>query len=80
MRIYYLGKNKEDGIESPVAVIEWKNKEEEKAQRVLDALDANAYTTDCLTGDGETSWAWFNVYDRDDYEEMKEIYLEAKRA
>lgn len=61
-------------------VITYKNgKEDDKANRVIEALENEDYRCD-LIGDDEITEIYVRVWDKDEFDEVKEIYLEAKRA
>ena len=75
MKISYLGIK--DGYRH--GEIAYRNIEETKADYILSVLKANGIKF-FLSGDYETSAALFTVEDREEYEEIKEIYLEAKRS
>ena len=77
MTIKYSGARNYDGS---CAIITYKNgKEDEQAAKVIEALENEGYRVD-LIGCDDTTEAYIEVYDRDEYDELKEIYMEAKRA
>lgn len=62
------------------AIITNKNgKEDKKAEKVIEAIENEGYKVSGIDwGDGTDIYV--EVYDRDEYDELKEIYMEAKRA
>lgn len=61
-------------------IITYRNgKEDEKAEKVIEAIEKAGYLVN-LIGCDDTTEAYFGVYDRYEYEEVKEIYMEVKRT
>ena len=61
-------------------IITYKNgKEDKKAEKVIEAIEKSGYRVDLICCDDITE-AYFGVYDKDEYLEVKEIYMEAKRT
>lgn len=85
MRIKYFGNFKDDNGDirenTRVAVIYYKDSESDKFSEVFNALVKEGYRFSFATDNGDgLNEDWFEVMDRDDFENLKEIYLEVKKG
>lgn len=77
MTIKYSGISKNG---TRCGIITYKNgKEDYKADRVLEALNSFDYKFGLISND-EVTEIYVDVWDKDEFDELKEIYLEAKRV
>ncbi len=76
MNIRYSGKVQNG---TRCGIITYKRCEEEKALEVINAIENEGYAVNCISCD-DTIEAYFSVFDNEEYDDVKEIYLEAKRA
>lgn len=79
MTIKYSGTRKYN-TDDRCAIITYKNgKEEEKADKIITAIEDNGYSVELVDCD-ETTEIYVSVWDRDEYEDVKNIYTDAKTA
>lgn len=81
MRLDYAGQRRFDDSSNDArfGVLNVSNaKETEKAEFIADKLREDGYVYDVF-GDGDETAYWFTVEDRDDFDNLKECYKEAKK-
>lgn len=79
MTIKYSGTRACDN-NTKTAIITYKNgKEDVKAEKVIEAIEDNGYSVELIDCD-DTTEIYVSVWDRDEYEDVKNIYMDAKTA
>ena len=76
MTIKYSGAS---NYKQSATIIRYIPKEEAKANKIIEALEDNGYSTDLIDCDDSVE-IYVSTCDMDEFKEIKEIYLEAKRA
>lgn len=85
MRIKYFGNMKDDNghfrEDTRIAVIYFKDSEEEKVNYIFHILKEEGYQLCNIGDDGDgLNEYWFSVEDKEDFDNFKSIYLEHKRC
>ena len=84
MRIKYFGNMKDDNgnirENTRIGVIYFKDSEEDKCAYICRELEEEGYKFTFIGDDGDgLNEYWFSVEDREDFDNLKDIYLESKR-